>query len=220
MITITKHKSYYLNIEYISIGLVWLLQISALIGISLGYQQWFISKTPINLLLIFVLLIINFPISSPKSIAITFFFFAVGMLAEWIGIHGGFLFGRYSYGDSLGLKVGGVPFLIGLTWAILVLVTGVCSNHIAENRAIRMLIGAVLMVSLDFFMEASAPIFDFWTFAGNVTPLKNYMAWFVLGLLLHFVFQHSKLAGSKRFSVHVALALFLFFTYFRFFYRV
>ncbi len=142
------------------------------------------------------------------------------MVAEWIGVHGGYLFGTYSYGDSLGLKVGGVPILIGLSWASLVLITGVCSNHLSENKTVRMLIGAALMVSLDFFIEASAPIFDFWTFADNVAPLRNYLAWFALGLVLHFVFQRSQLTGSKRFSVHVALAQFLFFTYFSLFYKI
>ncbi len=39
------------------------------------------------------------------------------MLSEIIGVNSALLFGDYSYGSVLGLKIGGVPVLIGVTWA-------------------------------------------------------------------------------------------------------
>ncbi len=214
MISSVKEKGYLLNTEDVSIGLVWLFQISGIIGISSGHGQWFVSQTPIILCLTFILLVINFPIVSVRGAVLTFFCFAVGMFAEWIGVTYGFLFGNYSYGSNFGPKIEGVPYLIGLYWALLVLVTGVCANTLSTNRLIRILTGATLMVTLDFFMEKSAPKFDFWTFSPPVPPLNNYVAWFVLALLLHAAMQYLKFTGSKRFSVHMMTSQFFFFIYF------
>lgn len=220
MISSLKDKSYSLHAEDVSIGLVWLFQISGLIGISAGHDQWFISKTPIILCLTFILLVFNFPISSSRAVLLTTLFLAVGMLTEWIGVKYGILFGSYSYGSNLGPKIGGVPYLIGLYWALLVLVTGVAANHLSTNKLSRILIGAVLMVTLDFFMEESAPKFDFWSFTSGIAPLSNYISWFALALVLHFVLQLFTLSGSKRFSVHVLTSQFFFFIYFYVFYNI
>ena len=131
-----------------------------------------------------------------------------------------FLFGDYSYGNNLGLRIEGVPYLIGLFWALLVLVTGVTANYLSANKPARILIGALLMVTLDFFMEQSAPAFDYWSFTGSAAPLSNYVTWFALAFILHFIFQHFQLSGSRRFSIHVLTAQFVFFIYFYVFYNI
>jgi bisanhydrobacterioruberin hydratase len=220
MITSLKQKTNALPVEVISIALLWLFQLSGIIGISLGYQDWFIDKTPINLSLVFILLVINFPLFSTRYILSTSLFFVVGMAVEWVGVTYGVLFGSYSYGDSMGFKIAGVPILIGANWAILVLTTGVCANALAQSRKIRVLIGALLMLFLDFFMERSAPIFDFWTFDNYVAPIENYISWFVLALGLHAVFQYVAITGNKRFSLHVVIAQFVFFIYFYAFFSI
>jgi putative membrane protein len=214
MISSVKQKSYSLHAGDISIGVVWLFQLSGVIGISLGYEQWFISKTPIILCLTFILLVVNFPVTSIRSALLTCFFFAVGMLAEYIGVTYSILFGEYSYGNNLGLRMEGVPYLIGLYWALLVLVTGVSANSLSANKPARILIGAIFMVTLDFFMEQSAPVFEYWSFTGGVAPLSNYVTWFVLAAILHIFFQRFQLSGGKRFSMHVLTAQFFFFIYF------
>ena len=37
--------------EHYAIGILWLFQFSAIVGIVLGFQDWFIEKTPLNLIL-------------------------------------------------------------------------------------------------------------------------------------------------------------------------
>lgn len=207
-------------ILYFSVFILWLFHASAVIGITLGYQDWFISKTPLNLLLGLVLLIINFPLLSRKLLILTFFFFCMGMLAEWVGVHFGFLFGIYSYGATLGPKFSGVPYLIGVNWAVLILITGAVANALVKSQLARVFLGALLMVSLDFFMESAAPIFDFWTFDGLVAPLKNYVAWFGIAFILHGVFQRYKVQGNSFFSTHFLLCQFFFFIFFYVFYRI
>jgi uncharacterized membrane protein len=208
------------SVESFSIFLVWLFHISGIIGISLGYQEWFVRKTPLNLVVVLALLIVNYPITSVRRVALTFFFFLVGMLVEWVGVHYGFPFGEYSYGNTLGYKMDGIPYLIGVNWAILILITGACTNHLSPNPIAKVFIGATLMVLLDFFIESAAPVFDFWTFSGLVAPLRNYVAWFIVSLVLHSVYQSYHLTGNTRFSFHALAAYFLFFIYFYVFYRI
>ena len=197
----------------ISIGILWLFHLSGMIGISLGYEDWFVKKTPLNLTIAFVLLILNYPIDRKKIVYTSLFFF-VGMLVEWIGVHYHFLFGSYSYGSSLGAKLDGVPFLIGINWAVLVLITGTISSRLTNHFWWKIILGSALMVLLDFFMEVPAPIFDFWTFENGLAPLRNYIAWFGIAAILHFLFQKNNMEGHLTFSIHLYLSQFVFFLYF------
>ena len=87
--------------ETLSVGIMWLFTCSALIGISLGYADWFIPKTPLNLLIGLVLLFINIPLNSNKSKGVFIVAFIVGMLVEIVGVKTGEIFGNYEYGKNL-----------------------------------------------------------------------------------------------------------------------
>lgn len=100
------------------------------------------------------------------------------------------------------------------------LITGVISNHISSRIVTRATTGAVLMVFLDFFMETSAPIFDFWIWDIGYAPLQNYIAWFGVALLLQFIFQISKITGDLAISLHLYGAQLIFFIYFYGFYSI
>ena len=50
--------------------IVWLFQISALIGISICFQDWFISKTPLNLTIHVALLFWIFPENLRKKLTL------------------------------------------------------------------------------------------------------------------------------------------------------
>ncbi|MFX9038840.1 carotenoid biosynthesis protein, partial [Acinetobacter baumannii] len=67
-----------------------------------SYKQWFIDLTPLNLSLMFLLLLIN-----QKKINVQFILFLciavlTGLMAEIIGVQTHFLFGNYAYGSVLG----------------------------------------------------------------------------------------------------------------------
>lgn len=148
----------------LAIGLVWLFHLSALIGISMGYLDWFIPKTPLNLLVCFLLFLWVFPIKGRKKMMVLVFFFAVGFFAEWLGVNYGLLFGEYAYGGNFGPKLGGVPLLIGANWALLTFITAAIVDYTPWNSVAKALLAAILMVFLDFLMEFHAPRFDFWEF--------------------------------------------------------
>lgn len=199
-------------IATIGIVVIWLFHVSALIGIILGFFDWFVQKTPLNLGLMFLMLVIIFPIRSKKSITVTVFFFLIGLLAEWLGVNLGWLFGSYSYGANLGLKLAGVPLLIGINWAMLALITAAISNHLTKTIWIRILYGALMMVFLDLLMEYSAPKLDFWTFEGGIAPLSNYLGWFIVSIILQFIYQISRIQGHFGFSLHLFVAQCVFFS--------
>jgi putative membrane protein len=197
-----------------SIFLLVLFHLSAIIGISLGYREWFVEKTAFTLLLSFILLIWNFPLETTKKWLLVGVFFFSGMLAEWIGVNTGLLFGDYAYGENMGPKLDGVPYFIGIYWAVLTFITGSISCKVSQKMPIRIFTGASLMVLLDYAMETSAPIFDFWTFEGGTAPIENYITWFIVAALLHLLYQKAQPQGSFKFSISLYLVLLMFFGYF------
>lgn len=207
------------NTKSISIFVIWLFQLSAIIGISLGYTDWFISKTPLNLFITTALIVINFPINSYRKVTLFLAIFVLSLLIEWIGVHFGFLFGVYEYGKNLGPKIDGVPVLIGVNWAVLILSTVVIASKWVTPFHLRVLLGAFLMVFIDFFIETSAPPFDFWIWQSGAAPLRNYVAWFIVSLFFHAAFQLLKIKGDFYFSSHLYLAQLIFFIYFYVFHQ-
>lgn len=208
------------SVKNISIGMIWLVQVSGLIGISLGYQEWFIVKTPYNLLLGALVLIINFPINSRLKWLLFIGSGLVGMIAEWLGVNYGLMFGEYSYGTNLGLKIWGVPLLIGVNWAVLCFITAALASKTKQPIWIKAAIGAALMVFLDYFMEFSAPGFDFWQFSGEGATFINYRDWFVVAYLLHLAYHKLDIKGDSQISFHLYGAQLLFFAWFYVFYHL
>ncbi|MGB5818077.1 MAG: carotenoid biosynthesis protein [Saonia sp.] len=202
----------------IAIALVWLFHISAIIGISLGYLEWFINKTPFNILLFSSLFLIIYPLDTFKKFIAFAIFFVGGMFAEWLGVNYGILFGAYTYGANLGPKLDGVPFLIGINWSVLTFITATIASHLVKKVWLKMICASILMVLLDYFMEHSAPLFDFWTFQGNIAPLENYVTWFIIALLFQILLHLFKIKGNKLFSVHLYLSQLVFFVYFFMYY--
>jgi len=201
---------------HLAAGIIWLFHISALIGISLGHLDWFISKTPLNLMVCLLLFLAVYPLNNARKITAFIIFFSGGMFAEWLGVNYGILFGDYLYGANFGPKWDGVPLLIGAYWALLTFITAAMMDYLKLNPWIKALLAAVLMVTLDFFMEHSAPQFDFWTFEGGLAPLENYITWFLLALLFQGVLRWMDLTGNKIISLHLYFAQLLFFLFFYF----
>ncbi len=208
--TIEKHK------EKISIGLVWLLHVSAIIGIIIGYEEWFMALSPLNLLALFAIIIWNS--TDKKQILITLLIpFFIGFIAEVLGVNFGLIFGDYKYGENLGVKVLDVPLLIGINWAILTYVTSNISKLINSNIYLSSAIAALLMTSLDVLLEVSAPRFDYWEFEGGYAPVQNYVGWYFISLLACFIFQKFYNKGHFILSFHIFTAITIFFTVFLYF---
>jgi putative membrane protein len=173
----------------ISVFVIWLFHVSAVIGILLGHADWFLPLTPLNLLLCFGILLWNIPQVNIRDFSVLLIPFAFGMVAEWLGVNFGLIFGDYAYGNNLGPKIWGVPWMIGVNWAILVFLSASIAQKITQNIWVGATIGAALMVLLDLIIEIVAPVFDFWEFNNNIVPLQNYIGWFLVAFLAHLLYQ-------------------------------
>lgn len=140
----------------------------------------------------------QFPVWMAATYVFTF-------LVEGAGARTGAIFGSYQYGPTLGLGWHGVPFLIGLNW---VLVANGAACLAAKRLPARAgpwrrpavtLLAALLAVVFDFIMEPVAIRNDYWHWAGDVIPLQNYVAWFVVAagvIWFHPVHHRPDAVGS------------------------
>ncbi|KQC32991.1 hypothetical protein AAU57_06395 [Nonlabens sp. YIK11] len=188
---------------------LWVIHFSALIGIALGYETFFLGKSPFTMLYITALLAVFFPIMDLKTLGLFTICFVTGMTAEWIGVHTGWLFGEYSYGDNFGPKLDGIPFLIGVNWAVLTFVTHAIASKQTSNPWAISVIGASLMVILDFFLEQICDYAGFWSFTGGA-GWYNYLCWFIIAFILHYIATHYKLKGDFKTSLHIYIVQLIF----------
>ena len=200
-----------LNIENISIALIWLFHVSGILGIIYVNSNWFISFTPLNLTLNFILLLINCK-GNKRVLTIIILGFFIGMITEILGVQYGWIFGDYQYGSQLGTKLMGVPLLIGVNWAILTVITGAIAQQFYFNKFMRVLIGVGLMLFLDLLMEPLAPVLDFWVFDGEEAPLQNYLGWAAVAIFLQFGYYFLKVRINGSFPYHLYLLQIIFFS--------
>lgn len=201
-----------------SVFLLWLFTISGILGIiSSEHSEWFLEMTPINLMLIFIILLVNIEKIQPKLILALSIPFFLGFITEGLGVNFGLIFGTYAYGENLGFKAFGVPLMICVNWAILTAVTADVAKYFFKNRIITALIGAALMTGLDLIIEVSAPRFDFWEFENGVVPLQNYIGWLVTAFVAHLGYQYFNIKTNTKISWHILLSITAFFTAFLFF---
>jgi putative membrane protein len=127
-----------------------------------------------------------------------FLLFFIGLLVEIIGTKTGLLFGNYYYGETLGGKLFGVPIIIGINWATLV----VCSSTIVNKLKIKLwpkvFLAAILMTSMDFLIEPVAIKLDYWQWKSDVIPIYNYACWFVISLPMHFFYIKWNLVENNK----------------------
>lgn len=192
----------------LSVLTIWLFHVSAIIGGAIGHKNWFISLSPLNLMICAFIVLIN--VSSRVGLAMLIPFF-IGMVAEIVGVNTQLLFGNYAYGDQLGLKIFGVPLLIGVNWALLIYATWSITSYLMPKSNLGFIAGALLMVLLDFLMEPLAPRFDYWQFEGGHVPLENYIDWFLVGMIAQFVFHKAARRSLNSMGIHLYLAFFVFF---------
>jgi len=198
---------------------IWLPHVAGALGIAGGFQDWFVTKTVLNLIASFGFFVLYFPITKRYQWILLSLFFTAGMLVEWLGVHYGWFFGTYSYGENLGPKIDGIPIIIGVFWAVLTMITARMAQAVSGRFHYPIssaLIGASMMVALDALLELLAPHFDYWTFIPSA-PAANYWSWFGFGFLFQVIYftvekaQKDKPQTSLSIAMHIYLAQALFF---------
>ncbi|UZD21624.1 carotenoid biosynthesis protein [Algoriphagus halophytocola] len=183
------------------------------VGLSIPeYREYFLLLTPAQLLLSLALLLgfhrgwnEAFPIFATAA-------FWLGFGAELIGIHTGYIFGDYVYGETLGPKLWEVPIVIGVNWFILVYLTGSVFYKVTDNDLYAAFLGAAAMTALDYIMEPVAVALDFWYWKFDIIPAENYLTWFAVAFLIHYIFRKGNFEKSNPLAAFMLVAMTLFFT--------
>ncbi len=181
-------------------------------GLTGEDRDYFAGLTPFTLILSTILLLVNYRGFQLKDLAIILAAAILGFTMEVVGVKTGAIFGNYWYGENLGTKWMEVPLTIGLNWALLTVCTMAISGLLFKNLILKSILGASLMVGLDFVMEPVAIKLDFWHWEQQTIPTQNYIAWFAIALVVQLI-GHSLRPGFKnKFGIALYLVMGLFFT--------
>lgn len=178
---------------------------------SQDYRNSFLSLSALNLYISFLILII----ARKSKVGLWYIFiaftFLIGMTVEWIGVHTGYLFGSYEYGQNLGQKFDGIPYVIGCNWAVIVVSSASLAKHLFRHSYLTPILASVIMVGLDILMEPVAISSNFWSWTNGYIPIYNYVCWLLVGLVLQLIYHFFKLNEANKVNDALFLIMSLFF---------
>jgi putative membrane protein len=175
-------------------------------------HELFLKLFPFALLLsFFTILLFNdlrFDIKTISAILLTGL---CGFLIEVAGISTHLIFGSYTYGETLGIKVFNTPLMIGINWAMLVFATASVVDSLSVPGPAKILLASVLMVVYDLLMEIIAPVLGMWSWEGGIIPVKNYIAWFLIAVCFHSMYRIFRVKAGSSIALSILLCQAAFF---------
>jgi putative membrane protein len=147
-----------------------------------------------------------------KSALVFSLIFILGYVVELIGVNTGLIFGRYHYGNGLGFQLFHTPLIIGLNWLLLVYTASAILFNQRMHPFVKIALSSFLMLGYDIVLEQVAPSMDMWHWGNGFVPLQNYLAWFVISLLLNTLIQIFGVSSPNRLAWVVLVCQFLFFS--------
>lgn len=153
----------------------------------------------------------------------------IGFIAEFIGTNTGLIFGKYGYGELLGIKMGNVPLIVGINWFVIIFCSGIAIHTLLRKtihyislttatppktiKSLSLIIdGATVAVFFDWLMEPVAIKLGYWKWvAGKDIPMYNYISWLVISMTMLVIFQFCKFNKQNKFAVNLLLIQGMFF---------
>ena len=205
-------------------------------GIVFFKSDVILRSTPVNLLLMFGLLVWTQREKNYFFWLFVLLTIAIGIAVEVVGVNTKLLFGDYSYGNVLGYKINHVPLIIGVNWFIIIYCCGISIHTLlikainkvsAETatapmtlKALSVIIdGATLAVFFDWLMEPVAVQLGYWKWAGEI-PFYNYLCWFIVAVALLALFHFCRFNKQNKFAVHLLMIQVMFFLLLKTFFNV
>ena len=113
-----------------------------------------------------------------------------GFVAEAVGVRSGVPFGDYSYGDSLGWQLAGVPVIIPLAWAMMAYPALVIARRL--TRRFVPIVAGVALAAWDLFLDPQMVSAGHWSWQDQTPalpgvpgiPLTNYLGWLAVALVM------------------------------------
>ncbi len=200
--------------EWLFAAIIVLFHLVGLAGFLVpGLTPVFLNIVPWHLLLMFVVISFSHKNIDDKFLLFFLCLFIGGYAVEWVGTNRHLLFGGYNYGNTLGIKLLGVPLIIGINWFLLIYSTGVLMQRSRlKNMLPRIIVGSLLLVLLDFFIEPVAGKFDYWHWTDNIIPFTNYTCWFFVSGFMLVLFERLQFKKQSIAAPVFLLMQFVFFT--------
>ncbi len=214
--------------QHIATAIALAFHISGFIAIGLFHSAFFLSLTPVNLLVSAALIF-----WTQEKINLPFILFclaamAIGFGSEWIGVNTGQIFGEYSYGKVMGPQWQGVPYLIAIQWLVVIYCSGVSMAMLhqklvnkqpdAYEQVPKLLIStsmiadsALLALVFDWILEPVAIQLGYWTWEGGEVPWLNYATWWGVSAVIMIFFQLLPFRKHNLFAVHLLMMQVMFF---------
>lgn len=165
------------------------------------------------LLNFFLLAYFHKPVSAKKSAFAFLFIYLFSLIVEMLGVHSKIIFGDYTYGGGLGIKLFETPLLIGLNWVFLVYTTTAISNKLNIHSWLKVLVASFLMLAYDIVLEQVAPHLDMWWWKNNTVPIQNYLAWFGLAFIFNALLKLLKINIKNPLALIIFGCQFMFFVF-------
>ena len=135
---------------------------------------------------------------------------SLGWLAETIGSHTGFPFGRYAYSDRLQPQIGGVPLLIPVAWLMMLPPAWAIGGAIAGSYSgpFFVLASATAFTAWDLFLDPQMVAWGMWTWRPGPSargarrngyfgiPWTNYAGWLGVSALITWVCTPSQVPST------------------------
>ncbi|GAA1332112.1 carotenoid biosynthesis protein [Saccharothrix algeriensis] len=132
-----------------------------------------------------------------------------GLLAEAVGVHTGFPFGRYAYTGTLGAQLLGVPVVVPMAWVMMawpaLLVGRALGARLPGGGRAVVPVATWALASWDVFLDPQMVDAGHWTWAHPTpalpgvadVPLTNFAGWLLVAALITGAL-HVLLGGADR----------------------
>ncbi|MGQ9820131.1 MAG: carotenoid biosynthesis protein [Candidatus Kapaibacteriales bacterium] len=174
-------------------------------------RAFFITITPFALLLNAYLLVVNHKNFTLKTLLVFILILVSGFVIEVIGVKTGKIFGNYSYGETLGIKLFETPLLIGLNWLLLAYTAATLSQNLKLMSWLSVFISPLFMVLYDVVLEQVAPKMKMWSWENSEIPFKNYLAWYIIALGFVLLLKVFKIETQNPLGAIIFISQFMFF---------
>ncbi len=195
------------KIKPISAG--WILTVVYIVGIvgfSLPQTKKLMPQLVwINLLFTAIVLLSYHKKWGKESVFALFMIGSCGFMIEVIGVKTGRVFGYYQYGPTLGYALWDTPLMMFVNWLTTLYVTRQIAEMISKDIVMTSAVAAALMVLLDYFLEPFAIRYGLWLWNSGAVPLQNYIAWFVIGFFLQYIYIKSIKFPNNKLSLPIYL---------------
>ncbi len=140
-----------------------------------------------------------------------------GLLVEVLGVHTGFPFGRYAYGEALGPRVAGVPLVIPLAWTWMAWPAWLAAGVVARRALPRIALAGLGLAAWDLFLDPQMVAEGYWHWTDPHpalpgvpgVPVTNYLGWLGVATLMMAALARTAPGPVDRRADAPMLALYL-----------